>query len=195
MPIVVSEGNKKLGKTPNISLPPGKSCRPGVPCFKEGCYAQKFYRMYPEVKRAWDTNWRAWTKSPRGYFTSLRIWIQEHPKTRRFRFHVGGDIPNGDYYNWMCTLASIFPRVAFLAFTKCYSYARSERPTNLTLVFSRWPGYPCPDLGDAPQAWMLDEKRKDVYIPKNAKTCPGSCVTCSRCFNMKPSESVVFHKH
>ena len=41
----VQRGNTKLGKVLNVSLPPGRTCPSQVPCFNQGCYARKFYRL------------------------------------------------------------------------------------------------------------------------------------------------------
>ena len=53
----IRKGNRKIGTMPNFSLPPLKSCSEEAcrTCGK-ACYARKSYRIYPEVKRAWDGN-------------------------------------------------------------------------------------------------------------------------------------------
>lgn len=64
MKLHISNGNTKLGQVPNISFPPVKTCRKKVPCAKDGCYALKFYRMWPAVKNAWDENYKLYKKDP-----------------------------------------------------------------------------------------------------------------------------------
>jgi len=50
--VKISNGNTKLGRIPNISLPPIKACGKDVPC-KSDCYALKAYRQYPATRKAW----------------------------------------------------------------------------------------------------------------------------------------------
>lgn len=198
MKLTVSWGNSKLGRIPNISLPPGKSCPAGVPCYRDGsCYALKAYKMYPNVRKAWDTNWALWRTSPTMYFQQLWLWLGKRKNpVKRFRFHVSGDIPDMEYYSFMCITAMTFKKTKFLCFTKQYGLANDPlRPKNLVLVVSRWPGWPCQDTKDTPTAWMHDPDYRDVYTPSNARKCPGSCATCSLCFSMKPGANVVFEKH
>lgn len=54
----ISDGNGKVGRIPNISLTPGRTCSAEAcrTCLTHGCYAMKSYRMYPSVRRSWDAN-------------------------------------------------------------------------------------------------------------------------------------------
>lgn len=54
--IHIVDGNTKMKNTANISLPPIIACGKNSFYCKDQCYAKKFYRMYPEVKKAWDDN-------------------------------------------------------------------------------------------------------------------------------------------
>lgn len=202
MKISISTGNMKLGTIPSFSLPPGLACRPDAPCYKSGaCYALKGWRLYPEVRTAWRRNLKI-LKSKDGYdkfWTQMREWLGKH-RPDRFRIHVAGDFLDGQYLGYWNAIALQFSDIKFLAFTKRYDLMTNGweglLAPNFKIVVSRWPGLGC-DLDPTiwPMAWMDDPKYHDVYIPRNAKCCSGSCMTCARCWNMRPGQHVVFHRH
>lgn len=192
MGIHISEGNSKLGKIPNISLPPGKSCIINAPCLRDGCYARKFYRLYPSCKQAWDENLKYYQESPADYFKEIGEYIQKK-KPRFFRWHVAGDIPDVDYLSRMRSIALSFPGTNFLCFTKRYSYDFSNLPDNLTVLLSTWPTSPVP-VTELPKTWLSQDPRKP-----NAKTikCPGNCLNCGHvCWDAADlGTDIVFDKH
>lgn len=198
--VTISPGNSKLGaKIPNTSLPPGKTCAPGVPCFKSGkCYARKAYRMYPSARKAWDNNLKLLRKDPVRYMQEIMDYCDaKHPK--RFRIHVAGDFVNQTHVYMWIRIAANAPLTKFVAFTKRYELDFSQAPSNLRINIGRWPGWPCNlDPKTHVFAWMEDPKFMDVYIPKDARRCKGgknACAKCSLCWSMKDGESVMFHAH
>ena len=89
----ISHGNMKIGKIFNINLPPGISCYKGVPCnCNSGCYALKAYKMYPNVKKAWDENFEIYQDNPKYYFDNIIIQLKSKKYFDRFRWHSSGDI-------------------------------------------------------------------------------------------------------
>lgn len=198
MHLHISKGNSKLGLVPNISLPPGASCGK-VPCTK-ACYAQKFYRCYTAAREQWGENHKLWKTDPKRFKNELSVYLDKRKPTR-FRWHVGGEIPDRRYLRLMCDVAAEHKDTKFFAYTKRYGWLQrlpvEACPTNLTLIASRWPGWPCPEdvARRFPQSWVLDPKYVDIYIPANARFCPGSCRTCDLCWMMKAGDSVVFHRH
>lgn len=199
----ISEGNSKLGLIPNVSLPPGCGCPKDAPC-KRDCYARRHgYARFASVRKSWDRN--AWLLKRRynDFFRDV-AWYLAQVMPKRFRVHVSGDFLDMETLQRWFSIARGAPKTRFLAFTKRYDLMTEllgktvgKPPDNFRIVISRWPGYPCPpDLGSAfPQAWMYAPKYKDVYIPPKARKCSGSCATCWRCWNLKPGQHVVFHKH
>ncbi len=196
-------GNSKLGRVLNVSLPPGISCRANAPCYKEGCYARKFYDRRAICENAWNRNWEAATSHMSDYFEFIRAMISlKQPAL--FRWHVSGDIPSESYLTGMMGVAKTCPNTKFLCFTKQYELI-SEQPwsahpeheaKNLRIVLSMWPGLALPrDMHSFPKAWMRDPKNPDPRIPDDALRCDGGCSTCGRCWNLKPGESIVFDKH
>ena len=198
MKLHISKGNTKLGAIPSVSLPPVLSCARGVPCAKGGCYALKLARLRPNVAKNLSENWALLRKDPDLYWDELRGWLKKH-QPARFRFHVFGDIPNLTYAAMMEFVARDFPETRFLAFTKRIEFLDAIcSPDNLTLVVSGWPGFDIPTevAKSYPTAWMRDLKNHPhERIPACARECPGSCETCSACWDLEPGGAVVFDKH
>lgn len=190
MSVRISEGNSKVGDTLNLSLPPVITCAKGVPCAK-ACYARKAYDQYsPDARRAWDANLKAYREDHIAFFGAINAVITKR-KPAIFRWHVAGDAPDQQYVNGMKAVALLNPGTRFLAFTKQFGLDWSDLPDNLTVVFSMWPGMPCPDT-PAPHAWMQDGT--EFRIPTDATECPGNCEQCGLCWGLKAGH-VVFHKH
>jgi hypothetical protein len=191
----ISKGNMKLGKIPNVSLPPIITCLPGALC-KKKCYAMKAWRMYPGCRSAWVENLELWTSRPGLYEIGVMTYLVEN-KPEYFRWHVSGDIPSFDYYQMMCRLAARHKKTRFMAFTKRGDLLGSyiaRAPKNLQIIVSQWPGMPCDYKdGEVRKAWVFDPKYVDVRIPyKRTMLCPGSCSTCKFCFH--PSKKDVLFK-
>lgn len=188
----ISEGNSKLGRISNISLVPIKDCANCGFC-RDDCYAKKFYRMYPGVKKSWTENSVLAKRNPAQYFHNIIDYCQTK-KPKYFRWHVGGDILNQRYLQNMKNIASLFPQIHFLCFTKRFDLDYNRLPNNLKMFFSIWP------TADAPRAfpkgvklsWMQDGT--ETRIPANAKECNGNCMTCMRCWGDNNND-VVFHLH
>ena len=198
--VKLSQGNSKMGKVTSVSLPPIKSCGAALPCFK-GCYAAKLSRLRPVVRAAWENNWRMVMTDRAAYFAQIADAIRTKPPSL-FRWHVAGDIVDGDYLTGMLAIAREFPDVRFLAFTKKFDLvglhrSRIRRAVNLSVVLSMWPGLEVPPaiLRAFPTAWMKDRKDPDPRLPGDAVECGGGCEKCGLCWGMKAGESVYFHRH
>ena len=193
--IVISKGNSKIGKIPNISLPPGVPCGPGAKCYSEGCYAKNSYRMYPNVRKAWDGNWGSYKFNPWNYFVKISNWIAKY-QPHLFRWHVGGDIPSQTYLDYMVMVAQCWPDTQFLAFTKRYEFDYSDLPENLNIILSVWPSMPKPkNLYSLGMAFLEEDPRWDrngYYL-----RCPGNCGNCGNlCWSTVCSQvPVVLQKH
>ena len=193
MKLSISKGNTKLGKLPNISLTPIKACGKGVPCKRE-CYALKSYKQYPNVRKNWDDNLKAYKTDPDAYFRAIDAWFDKHhPKF--FRWHVAGDIVDKGYLAGMLEVARDNPNVKFLAFTKRGDLIPSYIPGNLQLIYSCWPATPIPTRAKKlRKAWVQDGT--ESRVPSDAIECPGDCEHCGLCFQLgKIGKDVVFHKH
>jgi hypothetical protein len=191
MEIHISEGNMKLGKVPNISLPPVVTCRPKVPC-KKLCYANKAFRLYPNVRKNWNENLEYYRQDPDRYFGEIRIWLSKN-NPEYFRWHVAGDCPDDRYLLDVLSIAENFPGTQFMMFTKRWDlFPVGEVPKNLAIILSMWPRLRNPRKLDFPRAWLSSDKRKPDYHFK----CPGKCDTCYKCWELvKLGHDVVFDLH
>jgi hypothetical protein len=187
----ISTGNTKMGAVPSVSLPPIKTCAPGLPCFKY-CYAKQNYIQFPIVKRAYDRNLARYLANPDRYFRSI-LWYVRTKKLDMFRWHVSGDVPSTEYLRGMIRVANLAPNCKFLAFTKKYELVKGvEFPKNLTVVLSAWPKVKLPRTR-LPKAFVQDgnERRR-----RNAIQCQGGCSTCGLCWNLRMSKrNVMFPLH
>jgi len=194
MRLTISEGNSKVGRVPNISLPPGNSCVLGVPCFSDGCYAMKSYRMYPNVRQAWDRNLELWRCKPDQFIRDMSSYLYE-TRSSMFRWHVGGDIPDQRYLNMMAEVGRRHHSVSFLCFTKCYNLNYKGLPRNLVIVLSAWPGLDFEENSDLPTAWLAEDPR--APLDSLHIRCPGGCNDCGyQCWTgLAAGMSVIFDKH
>ena len=192
--IHISPGNTKLGKIPNISLPPIITCGEDVACRKL-CYAVKFFKMYPGVKTAWEENLSEYLKDPDNYFNEIGEYLKRR-SVKYFRFHVSGDIPDKDYLFRIIKLAEKNKNTKIRLFTKRYDWASelsSKFPPNLNVALSAWPGVNLENKNNLPVAWLLDRSNIDERIPGDVFKCKDDCSKCKVCWNTK--RDVVFHKH
>ncbi len=187
--ISISPGNRKVGDVPSISLPLITTCAHDVPCART-CYAwRKCYHLTPQVRGAWDRNWRIWQADPVA-FERMVCGSLTFSAPFWFRWHIGGDIPDRKYLAMMVRVARQFPNTRFLAFTKRHGWLKGlDKPSNLALVASMWPGWGEPPAG-APVAWMQDGT--ETRIPAGTSQCPGYCPDCGICWE---GQSVWFQKH
>jgi hypothetical protein len=118
---------------------------------------------------------------------------------------VAGDIPTKAYYDSVANIAVDFPKTRFLAFSKSYDILarRLFIPSNLTVRVSAWPGLQWTMNrkrleGRYAAAWVSHLKESDAgytdTIPSDAAECPGSCVSCDRCWDGN-CRHVVFRAH
>ena len=117
-----------------------------------------------------------------------------------FRFHVGGDIIDNMYFDYMVAIARDFPATKFLAFTKKYEIVNDyisngdTIPDNMSIVFSSWIGLEMINPHSFPVAWYQDGT--ETRIPESAIECFGTCDSCGICWNLKYlGVDVLFYDH
>ena len=189
MKISISTQNTKMGRIPSISLPPGKACADGTPCF-EKCYAMKAYRQYPNTREAYNRNYLMLTQHRDEYFKQLSLWILKN-KPEYFRFHVSGDFVDAEHLRLTLELCDWYHETLFLAFTKCHHMLPTITglvPGNLQLIASRWPEWGSVPPKGYRHAWAQDGT--ETRIPGTAVECLGRCDECLECF--QPSDSDVW---
>lgn len=194
----ISNGNSKLGTIANMSLTPGKTCSAEAckTCLCGGCYAMKSYRMYANVRAAWDANTDLAMNDLPTMEADLMSYFGAVTAPRFFRIHVGGDFVSREYAQLWARVAAANPGTNFLAFTKQWDNVRGvEFPANFSLVLSSWPGTVIPeDLRSLYSVAWLDDGSED--IPADAIECPGNCATCGVCWSLaKRGLDARFAKH
>lgn len=194
--IKISSGNSKLGPAiPNISMVPIRDCGNCGHCRKD-CYALKAWRQYKQTRDAWSHNGNEFRKDPYKAAASVILQLGRKKKLPRFfRIHVAGDFLNQDHLNAWFDVASTFPQIKFLAFTKMHSLDYKECPSNLKVKASTWPTMTDKEIDSIPKflnkSWVQDGT--ETRIPANAIECPGICETCGVCWNL--DVDVFFYKH
>ena len=194
----ISNGNSKVGRIPNLSLTPGRSCSPEAckTCLSGGCYAMKSYRQYKNVRAAWDTNTELALNDLATMERDLTAYFGSMVAPRFFRLHAGGDFISREYAEMWARVAAAAPSTNFLAFTKQWDHVRGiEFPGNFSLVLSAWPGTEIPaDLRERYSVAWLDDGSEE--IPASAMECPGNCETCGACWGLsRMGIDVRFRKH
>lgn len=196
--VKISNGNAKVGRIPNLSLTPGRTCSAEAckTCLREGCYAMKSYRMYPSVRKAWDHNTDLAVNNLYLMEKELTAYFAGMNAPRFFRLHVAGDFVSKEYTRMWSRIAANAPHTNFLAFTKQWEMVRGvDFPSNFSLVLSAWPGIEIPaDLRKKYSvAWLEDGTGS---APESAMECPGNCETCGACWGLaRMGIDVKFAKH
>jgi hypothetical protein len=203
---VQKKNSTKMGVVWHVSMPPGFSCSPTLPCFTSGdCYGLKAYRQYPGSRKAWHHNLDCWEISPDGFMSSIVAQLLKARKAPAlFRWFMAGDLPSSEFVAGMYTMAMSFPQTKFLIFTKMHQrladgigamdMAFAALPPNLSVVLSAWSGMEIYNPFNLPIAWMDDGT--DDRIPADALPCSGRCDQCVLCWDLKShGRDVVFKKH
>lgn len=202
--IHISAGNMKLGAIMNISIPPVVTCHNCSTC-KKYCYAVRSYNRLPDTATAWNENYMLFITDPDRYF----LEISKAVKTQRFfRWHVSGDIVNGDYFAGMIRVALENPKCEFLAFTKACQIvnaaiaAGAVIPSNLHILFSAAPGVDMPNPYRLPECHInFADPAQNTYCggAEYEHHCNGNCTECAvngcGCFFLKPGDVTIIDQH
>lgn len=182
--VCISDGNKKIGNTLNVSLPPVITCGNCSGCMRY-CYDIKAVLQYANVRSARAKNYSILTRSPEKYFSEIVKKLEKRRKNKFFRWHVSGDIPNYEYLCSMVYIARLFPSFRFWTYTKRYDivnqYVREHGgnracvPSNLSIMFSEWRGMPMVNPFGFPEFRVVMKGEKK---PENVKWCCGNCNVC-----------------
>lgn len=202
--IHISGGNTKLGAIMNISLPPVVTCSNCGSCSKY-CYAIRSYNRFTGTAAGWNENYRLFLTDPMRYFSEISAAVKMQ---RFFRWHVSGDIVNGDYLRGMVQVARENPKVEFLAFTKAYQIVNASIdngvtiPANLHLLFSAAPGVDMPNPHRLPECHInFADPALNTYCggAEFEYYCGGNCTECAvngcGCFFLKPGDVTIINQH
>ena len=201
--LYISEGNKKMGSVPSVSLLPlmtcSKACR--ETCGKNGCYAVKMAMFRGNVRKSWARNTVLLMMSPQKFYDDLYVWIMIH-QPDSFRFNVAGDFANQSYFDIAVSVAASCTKTHFLAFTREYEKVAvyidyvGELPENVHFVLSSWEGLETYNPYNLPESVVLEPGSS---IPEGVKLCGGNCFECKchgvGCWALRQGEKIGFYKH
>lgn len=197
----ISRHVSKLGvEIPSLNLPVGCTCRPDAPCFQK-CYARRGRFCFTRNKAYLQNNLELWHCESQLFEQEITLAAF---RSRFFRWHSSGDIPDAAYLEMMVRIARHLPKTRFLVFTKKYELIdhwleeNNAFPENLTVVLSAWGDFLPQNPHNLPVSYIRF-KHASYAIPESARQCPsycGDCVTSGMsCWDLHPGESVVFHEH
>ena len=196
--ISISNGNRKMGAIPSISLPPVITCAAGCTCAKK-CYAARMCRIRKSVRDAYQRNLEILEKAPDEFWEQVESAVK---MSRFFRFHVSGDFPSVEYLDRVVEIARRNPHCEILAFTKRYNFVNGyisdhgELPINFHVIMSEWPGMDMENPYNLPVAHVIfkgQEPREDWKI------CGGNCLQCAcrgvGCWQLTRGDHIAFYEH
>ena len=191
----ISNGNKKIGKVMNVSLPPILTCHNCKEC-KYFCYDIKACLQYPNtVINARIRNLVILQHDINDYFNRIREKISRRRTNKFFRWHVSGDIINNEYFSNMVSIAREFPDFTFWTYTKNYPIVNhfvevngGDRekaiPSNFHIMFSEWDGMPLVNPYNFPIFTCKLKAGNKNHQPEffnSLYECPGNCDLCKAC--------------
>lgn len=197
--VFISNGNRKTGVIPSVSLLPVIDCGNCKIC-SHMCYDLRNDCFMNTVVATRATNSAIYRNDPQRYFDEIDAWLTiNYP--RAFRWHIGGDIKDAFYLEQMIRIAEKFSDIKFLAFTKMFDLVNEyhERiPANLHIIFSGWVGQKMNNEFGFPSSHPLFADGK-TSAHDGAKLCTGNCTECLKenrlCWNLGANEEVVFPVH
>ena len=183
--LAISKGNRKIGRTMNVSLPPIVTCANCKEC-KFLCYDIKACLQYPNtVIDARVRNLVILLKDRAEYFNRIDKAMSRRRTNKYFRWHVAGDIIDIDYFDNMVKLAEKHPDFICWTYTKNYKVVNSwieshggnknALPKNLSVMFSEWRGMEMINPYGLPEFRVVF---KDDEIKPVGHYCPGNCEIC-----------------
>ena len=198
MKVSISDGNSKMGRIKSVSQPPVKTCPHDAPCYLK-CYARRLCARRKCVAKAYQNNYLIYKSDPEFYMKSV---LEAAQTERFFRWHVGGDIVDRAYFNYMVQIAKELPKTQFLIFTKQYEIvndyikAHKQIPYNMHLIFSAWEGKRMENPFSIPVCRVL--KKNEIPNPSWV-LCSGNCTQCAvhdgGCWSLRPGETIAIYEH
>ena len=198
-----SRSNRKTGKSiPSVSLIPVADCGNCATC-SSGCYDLRNVCYLKSVQTTRAQNSAILRKDRDRYFREIEATATLE---RFFRWHVGGEIVDADYFRRMVETALKVPTCTFLVFTKRFDIVNGfldggrEIPRNLKIIFSDWKGLEMDNPYNLPVSspvWNYGVKGK--HCTEKVHWCGGHCEECATtatgCFGARKGDTILFHAH
>jgi len=183
--LCISNGNEKIGRVMNVSLPPIITCANCKEC-KSICYDIKANMLYDNVVDARARNLVILRKNRELFFQTIDQKMSRRRKNKYFRWHVAGDIIDMDYLERMIENARRHPDFTIWTYTKNYDvvnkwiaiHGKDAMPKNFTIMFSEWRGLPMDNAHNMPEFRVVFKDDAIKPDPKKVFYCPGNCDVC-----------------
>lgn len=185
-----SNGNSKIGRVLNVSVMPLLTCGNCGQCGPY-CYDIKACVQYKNVLNARVNNTAMVFWARDRYFEEIDIKMFRRKKNKFMRWHVGGEIPDYDYFCRMVEIAKHHPDFIIWTYTKMYHFvnryckehggSKECIPAHFHIMFSEWDGTKMDNPYNFP---MFTCKLKDGnknHSPEyftGLYKCPGNCDVC-----------------
>ena len=181
MSIRVGKNNPVLGTIQGFSLVPGRDCPGGAKCGRDGCYAMKAWRRFPDVRKAWLANSREARANPEAFCQGAADYCNSRALDY-FRLHTAGDFFSQRYLWAWRDAAEASPSTRYLAYTKAFRLDYGGLPDNLVIMYSMWPGIR-DTAPPGPRAWVsTDDRAPDGAYQCQGKTTIEVCSECLMCW-------------
>lgn len=185
--VYISEPNKK-GAPHSVSLVPIIDCPCCMAC-KNSCYDMRHDMIYSNVTMTRAINHIIATKDRTRFFREISGRCQSFD---RFRWHIGGDILDYDYWCGIVRVANENPHCKFHIFTKCVGFINRYLdeghtiPSNINLRLSQWSDLEIHNPHNLNVARVVLDG-EFVRTDDTTALCNGNCTKCSihsdGCFN------------
>lgn len=177
--VSISTGNNKVGRIKNVSVAPGITC--GNCPIKAICYDRNACNFRKTVLFARAKNTAIAYFDRDRFFTEIKNAMSDRCKRKAFRFHVGGEIIDIDYFNRMCNLARLRPEWTIWTYTHRHDIVNTfiaqggTIPENLTILYSCDRDSVCDNPYKMPIAYTV---LKGDTAPADCYKCTGNCEYC-----------------
>lgn len=199
----ISMANRKTtALVPSVSLIPVADCGNCASCAR-GCYDVRNVCYLPSVQTSRAVNSAILRQDRRRYFREIADRVKFFSF---FRWHVGGDIIDADYFANVARIAAETPRCEFLIFTKMFSVVNSwidangELPANLHVIFSDWRGQKMENPHRLPVSSPIwSDGTTGGAVTGRREMCPGDCSECAKisggCWGAGRGDTILFEAH
>lgn len=179
------KGNKKIGRIWHFSTVAIAACANCAGCM-HFCYELKAYLVHGSVLLSRCRNYVLMKYDRERAFDDIDKQLKRKKTDFKwFRWHVGGEILDYDYFCRMVKLAIDNPTWNFYTYTKMYGIvntwiarhggSKECLPDNLKIMFSEWEGMPMINPYGMPTFRTLMPGMK---CRPHAWKCPGNCEDC-----------------
>lgn len=175
---VVSRGDRKIGATRNVSQAPVITCGNCGACCHH-CYDVKACLRLPAVMRARAVNTAMAIRDRSRYFDDVARAVRGQ---EGFRWHQGGEMPDGDYLRRMVTVADGEPACRQWGYTHRHDLVNDyideagALPGNLSIMYSYEGTEPAEDNPHGMPEFRCIERGQEP--PTGFHACGGDCQWC-----------------